>query len=82
MQNKYKEEEAPDASRGEWEVKNLTEQSVNELPDETLRRTLRGNENKGDPDERDIVGNVDSNETPQGREEAKNDTRSKANKNG
>ena len=82
MQNKYKDEEMPDAVRGEWSVRELAEESTNELPDETLRKTLRGNEKKGNPDDRDIVGNVDSNETPQGREEAKNDTRSKANDNG
>ena len=60
----------------------MHEESSNELPDDTLRKTLRGNEDHGDADERDIVGNVDSSETPQGREEAKNDTRSKANTNG
>jgi hypothetical protein len=82
MQHKYKDEKMPDAKRGEWNVRDLAEESANELPDETLRKTLRGNETKGDPDERDIVGNVDSSETPRGREEAKNDTKSKANKNG
>jgi len=71
-----------DVNREEWDLKQLHKESSNELPDETLRRTLRGNEEAGDADERDIVGNVDSTETPQGREEAKNDSWSKANKNG
>jgi hypothetical protein len=82
MQNKYKDEKMPDAERGKWNVQDLAVESVNEMPDETLRKTLRGNENKGDPDSRDVAGTVDTNETPQGREEAKNDTMGKANRNG
>jgi hypothetical protein len=82
MQNKYKDEDMPNAERDGWNVNDLAQQSTNELPDETLRKTLRGNENKGEPDDRDIVGNVDSKETPQGKEEAKNDARGKANRNG
>ena len=72
----------PDVNRDEWNVKELSEQSTNEMADETLRRTLRGDAEKGNPNDRDIVGAVNSNETQQGREEAKNDTRSKANRNG
>ena len=34
---------------------------------------LRSDEAKCDADERDVVGGVNSNETPQGREEAKKD---------
>lgn len=72
----------PDAGRDEWNVKELAEQGAHELTDTVERQVLRGDETKGDPDERDVVGNVDSSETPQGREEAKNDQRSKANRNG
>ena len=80
---KKENQNIPNVKREEWEVGKLHRESSNELPDETLRKTLRGDEEKGgDPDDRDVVGNVDSNETPQGREEAKNDTRSKANRNG
>jgi hypothetical protein len=72
----------PEVNGEEWSVRELHQQSSNELPDETLRKTARGDEEQGNPDNRDVVGNVNSNETPQGREEAKNDTRSKANRNG
>ena len=50
--------------------------------DDIVRRSLRGDETKGDPDERDIAGRVRSTDTPQGREEAKNDKDHKANTNG
>jgi hypothetical protein len=72
----------PDVNRDEWNVEELHEQGLYDMSDETLRRTLRGNEEVGNPDDRDIVGNVDPNETPQGRREAKNDVKGKANKNG
>lgn len=72
----------PDVNREDWKVDELHQESSNEMPDETLRKTLRGDEESGDPNDRDAVGNIDSNETPQGREEAKNDTKDKANTNG
>lgn len=72
----------PDVENQGWNVKKINKEGSNQEADDTLRRTLRGNENKGNPDKRDIVGSVDFNETPHGREEAKNDTRSKANNNG
>ena len=81
MQKKENRNIPSEAGRDEWSVDKLHEQSSNELPDETLRRTLRGNEQKGDGDSRDIVGNVDSNETPQGREEAKKDTEGRLDQN-
>lgn len=74
--------DVPNVEREGWEIDSLIEESSNQLPDDTLQRTLRGNEQEGNPNDRDIVGNVDSNETPHGREEAKNDARSKANRNG
>ena len=54
-------------------VEELVEESANQPADETLRQVLRGDESKGDADERDIVGSADGGETPQGREEAKKD---------
>ena len=72
----------PNVERQGWDVKKLNEEGSNQESDDTLRRTLRGNENKGNPDERDIVGSVDSDETPHGREETKTNKRSKANSNG
>ena len=79
---KKEDSNIPDVERQGWNVKKLNEESSNQLPDDTLQRTLRGNENKGNPDERDFVGNVNFNETPQGREEAKTDKSGKANRNG
>lgn len=75
-------EQMPNAKREEWNVKDISEQSVNEMPDEILRKTLRGNEQDGGGSERDVAGNVDSGETPQGREETKNGLHTKANTNG
>ncbi len=72
----------PEVNRDEWNIEQLDQESTNEQSDEILRKTLRGNEEKGNPDDRDIIGSADRNETPQGREETKNDIRSKANTNG
>lgn len=74
--------DVPNVQKQGWEVKKLMEESVNELPEDTLQKTLRGNENKGNPDDRDLVGKPDFNETPRGREEAKTNARGKANRNG
>ena len=73
MQTERKEgsERIPNVERDDWNVKELAEESANKPTDETLREVLRGAETKGDAEERDIVGRVDSNETQQGREEAK-----------
>ena len=51
-------------------------------PDDVLRQTLRGDESKGDPDERDVAGATDSKDTPHGREDTKNDKAGAANQNG
>lgn len=79
---KKENENMPVVEKDRWKVQDLHQESSNELPDETLRKTLRGGEEKENANDRDVAGGVDSKETPQGREEAKNDTRSKANKNG
>ena len=68
MQSK---EKVPNIKREGWDIQKLAKEATNEQPDEILRKTLRGNENKINGDELDIVGSVDSNETPQGREENK-----------
>ena len=69
-------------AREGWQVDELAEQASQQEVNEIQRQTLRGDETKGDPNERDIVGAVDPNETAQGREEAKNDRQGKANVNG
>jgi len=69
-------------SREGWSAKDLGDQASQKNVDEIQREILRGDETKGDADNRDIAGNVERNETAQGREEAKNDLKGKANANG
>ncbi|MGI8469268.1 MAG: hypothetical protein ACR2N3_12530 [Pyrinomonadaceae bacterium] len=76
---KQDEEKIPNANRENWNAQELAKQSANEESDETLRKVLRGNEGLENPDSRDVVGAVDSDETPQGREENKNQTGVKKN---
>lgn len=68
---KQDEEEVPDVNRDNWDADDLVKESSGEDSDETVRKVLRGNEDKGNPDDRDVVGATDYNETPQGREESK-----------
>jgi len=67
--------------------KDLTAEEIGEQAslkdkDEIKRQVLRGDESKGNPDERDNAGAPDPDETPHGREEAKNDKAEVANING
>ena len=73
IETKPDKNEIPDVKREGWSVEEVTDEATNKSSDETLRQVLRGDETKGDPDDRDIVGSVNSNETPHGREEAKKD---------
>ncbi len=66
-------EEISDVERDDWSVKQIADESTNQPSDETLRQFLRGDETKGDADERDVAGSSASIDTPQGREEAKKD---------
>lgn len=66
-----KKEKAPGVKRDGWNLRNVSEEASNEQPDDILRKTLRGKDEQGNADERDIAGSVDSDETPQGREESK-----------
>ncbi len=52
-------------------VQEITDEATNKPSDETVREYLRGDESKGDADERDLVGGSDLIDTPHGREEAK-----------
>lgn len=61
-----------DVQRQGWSIEEINEQSTNKPSDEMTREILRGDETKGDPDERDQVGAANAIDTPQGREEAKN----------
>lgn len=49
--------------------------------DQIVRQTRRGDETKGDPDERDVAGAVDFEDTPRGREERKHQVEKEAKKN-
>lgn len=63
-------------------IDEITDEASQADSDDTFRRVLRGDETKGDPDARDVAGGVRHADTPQGREEAKNDKTDKANTNG
>ena len=67
---------------GRAEIKDITDEASHRDSDGVLRQTLRGDETEGDPNDRDIVGATDSEDTPQGREETKNDKAGAANRNG
>lgn len=64
------------------DIKDITDEASHRDSDGVLRQTLRGDETKGSPDDRDIAGAVASQNTPHGREETKNDKAGKANVNG
>ncbi|HLA94890.1 MAG TPA: hypothetical protein VK612_04155 [Pyrinomonadaceae bacterium] len=54
-------------------VDEIIDQASRPEPDSILRQMLRGDETKGDPDERDIAGASDLYDTPHGSEERKNE---------
>jgi hypothetical protein len=70
------------AMRDRETIDKLNDEASQADADDMIRRPLRGDETKGDPDERDVAGGVRSADTPQGREESKNDRGDKANRNG
>ena len=49
----------------------IAEQASKPDQDQIFRQTRRGDESKGDPDERDVAGALDHEDTPHGREERK-----------
>lgn len=72
MQTPEKEnEEIKSVERDQWDAKELADQATNMPSDEIMRGMLRGDETEGSPDERDVVGGVSSDSTPQGRKETK-----------
>lgn len=62
-----------------WNTDELSNEASQKDADEIQRQTLRGDESEGNPDNRDYAGSADSKDTPQGREEAKNDVAGKSN---
>lgn len=67
---------------GNWSSGKLGDEASLKDKDEIQREIRRGGENKGNADERDAAGSVRPDDTPQGREEAKNDKKGVANVNG
>ncbi len=53
--------EIPDVNREGLSIEQITDEATNKSSDETLRQVLRGDETKGDADDRDIIGSVSSN---------------------
>ena len=65
-----------------WDLKDIANEASLQTDDEIYREARRGDETEGDPDERDAAGRSETKDTWQGREEAKNDVKGKANTNG
>lgn len=69
------ENDEAQAQRDGWDAGEIAEQSSYGMEDEIKREVSRGDETKGDPDARDVVGGASpSIDTWQGREEAKTRT--------
>lgn len=65
-----------------WDLEDIAGEATGKTDDEIYREARRGGETGNAADERDVAGSAPKNETPQGREEAKNDLANKANANG
>lgn len=68
------ESDTPQTRRDEWDAEQVSDEASNRMSDEIHREIARGDETKGDADERDAAGSSASIDTPQGREEAKTRT--------
>ena len=82
MNSKNSNQTEEGKKREGWDSKKLSDEASQKDGDEIQREMRRGDESEGSPDDRDVAGSVDSNETAHGREEAKNDNKEKANANG
>lgn len=80
-QNKSKDEQA-NGERDGWTAEELSKQASQQDEDEIQRQLKRGGERQDDANDRDDAGTSASKDTPQGREEAKNNMEGKANDNG
>lgn len=58
----------------------IAEQASKPDYDQIYRQPIRGDETKGDPDERDVAGAPDHEDTPHGREERKHQVEQEASK--
>lgn len=82
MNSKNSNQTEAGKKRDGWDSEKLSDEASQKDGDEIQREMRRGDESKGNPDDRDIAGSVDTSETAHGREEAKNDKERKANVNG
>jgi hypothetical protein len=64
-------DEVPNVKREGWSAEKVSEEATNKESDEIYRQISRGDETKGDADERDIAGSPLTGETPYEREETK-----------
>lgn len=55
----------------DWSADQIADEASQQERDQIHRQIKRGDETQGDPDNRDDAGTIDSDETWQGREEAK-----------
>lgn len=69
------QKEFTNTEREGWKADEISKEGVNQMPDENMRQILRGDLSGEKADESDVVGSPDKNETPQGREEAKPDSK-------
>lgn len=76
------EKSEKDTPGPDWNLEDLAKEASQIEEDEIYREARRGDETEGDADERDAAGRSNTSDTWQGREEAKNDVKGKANANG
>lgn len=68
-----KDDEKSNINRNGWSADEISEEASNKEPDEVTREIARGDEvNKENADDQDIAGSPETDETPHGREETKN----------
>ena len=71
-----------ETNREGWNSEQIAAEASGKDEDEIQREMKRGGATGEAADERDVAGSVDSDETPQGREENKNNAGGIANQNG
>lgn len=72
-EKRKEQENMPDIERDGWTAEEVVEEGSYQEADDTVREILRGDETKGNPDDRDTAGSPHSDDTPHGREETKNE---------
>lgn len=70
--------EQTSSSRTKLTPEEIAEQASQPDEDQIFRQPRRGDESKGDPDDRDVAGALDHEDTPHGREERKHEVEREA----